>query len=38
MTFYLIIGSFMIAHFATTLRVNYFISYLTDNKHHLHEQ
>jgi len=37
MVFYLIIGSSMIAHFATALRTNYFISDVTDNKHHVHD-
>jgi len=37
MAFYLIIGSFVIAHFASAPRINYFISDLTDNKLNLHD-
>jgi len=37
MVFYLIIGSFMIAHFTTALGISSFIPYLTDNKHYLHD-
>ena len=37
MAFYLITGSFMVAQFASSPRSNYFISYLTDNKHHLYD-